>query len=215
MRVWSVAVCGENLAKLFGRFKDTKWWGGPWRFGRTGHDTISMPARKSVSDSIALEVELQNRSSMTVEQTTRDSLNEDNVDNMGLMANIRNETHAAPAAEKITQSKRTKGTLADRQVHPFIHSEQTLYSESGNAPIGRLGEKSRKTIFDFMLPALFRRKSTDADYRHSQMYGNLNAVQAGAKEMSRRVERSIQAQNARIATKLQEENRLQVSKGIG
>jgi len=163
-----------------------------------------------------LDIELQDRlsgRSAPVEQTTRDSLNENSTEGLSLMANIRNETHAASSAETIKKAKRASPS----QVIPMTVEDQAFYGHSQDTKSSFIGSESKppKSIFSFLFPASFRNMPAGAAYRHTQMYGDLNVVQQRALETALQMDNSIKKQNAIVTKRMQDSERARVTKGIG
>jgi hypothetical protein len=141
-----------------------------------------------------------------VEQTMRDSFNEDNADGLGLMSHIRNETREGPSAEML---KRAKGASAV-QVVPF--RERSLFTE--NAGVG-VETKPQRSIFSYMMPSFFRKRDPGAAYLRAQMYGDLSVLQQRAQDTVNQMDNNIAKQNAIIARRMRETQRIKSTRGIG
>jgi len=144
-----------------------------------------------------------------VEQTTRDSFNEENSDSLGLMSHIRNETHRGPSKETLPRAR----GVAVSQVVPLHGGQSSLLTDSGKSA-GHI-TKTKKSIFAFMLPSFLHKRDHSAAYLHAQMYGDLSEVQLRAQHIVDEMDNAIAKQNAIIAANMQKVQRGKATKGIG
>lgn len=144
-----------------------------------------------------------------VEQSTRDSFNEENSDSLGLMSHIRNETHHGPSKETLPRAV----GVAVSQVVPLHGGQSSLLTDSGKSA-GHL-TKAKKSVFAFMMPSFLRKRDHSAAYLHAQMYGDLSVLQLRAQHMVDEMDNAIAKQNAIVAINMQNVHRRKATKGIG